>query len=88
MAETAERVSIRLADAYEHQQFLETIKRRVKRGQTVKVEGRKGKVVDLYEDFIVVEFTVYSPIWEFKQDRYKECFLWREVAGLLEATGR
>jgi len=73
----------RIADAFDYKHLLEKTRRRVKLGDVIKIDRRKGKVVALYEDFVVLVFELYSPIWEFKRDQYRECFRWEEIAGLL-----
>ena len=78
-----ERQTIRLDEAHEHRRHINRAKAKVQRGQTIKVDGRKGKVVDVYDDFIVVEFTVFCLLWSVRYDQYRECFFWSEVAGLL-----
>ena len=73
----------RVAAAFEYKHLLERTRQRVKLGDIIKIDRRKGKVVALYEDFAVLVFSVSSPIWEFKRDQYRECFRWAEIAGLL-----
>jgi len=78
-----ERQTIRLDEAHEHRRCIDRVKAKVKRGQPLRIDGRKGKVVDVYDDFIVVEFTVFCLLWSVRYDKYRECFFWSEVAGLL-----
>ena len=83
MKSDEQRQVTRLAEGHEHRRHINRAKAKVQRGQTIKVDGRTGKVIGVYDSFIVVEFTVSCILWPARYDRYRECFLWGDVAGLL-----
>ncbi|MBT9152202.1 MAG: hypothetical protein DDT35_00416 [Firmicutes bacterium] len=80
---SAQQDGIRRADALGHQRFVAEARRRAKIGQRIKIDGRRGKVVGVYAEFVVVEFPVFSVFWQVSYAKYRECFFWCEVKGLL-----